>query len=67
MENKTIKSQEEKFAELFISMSTDFLLKKISLEHYANTLNMVNEQFQQMLFEDESRKAEEDINDFDNW
>lgn len=48
-------------------MSTDFLLKKISLEHYANTLNMVNEQFQQMLFEDESRKAEKDINEFDNW
>lgn len=59
-----MKSEEEKSAELFIAMSVDFLQGKINLEHYANTLNMVNEKFQNMVYEDLTRQAESEMDDF---
>jgi hypothetical protein len=40
--------EEEKYAELIISMSTDFLLKKIDFSHYANTLDMINNKVQKL-------------------
>lgn len=54
-----MKSQEEKYAELIMSLSQDFLLKKIDLSHYVNTLDMINTNFQNMHFQDNQRIAEE--------
>lgn len=59
-----MKSEEEKYAELFIAMSMDFLQGKIGLEHYANTLDMANEKFQNMVYEDLTRQAESEMDDF---
>lgn len=36
------KNELEKFAELLISMSTDFLLGKITEDHYKNMIDMIN-------------------------
>ena len=38
------KTETQKYAELIISMSTDYLLGKISEEHYKNTLEMAVKQ-----------------------
>ena len=38
------KTETQKYAELIISMSTDYLLCKISEEHYKNTLEMAVKQ-----------------------
>ena len=35
-----MKTETEKYAELLISMSTDYLLGKIDEEHYKNVLEM---------------------------
>lgn len=39
-----MKDETTKYAELIISMSTDFLLGKIGEQHYANTLLMIAQQ-----------------------
>lgn len=58
-----MKSEEEKYAELIISMSTDFLLGKINFNHYSKTLDMINTNIQNMNFEDNQRIADEIVND----
>lgn len=37
-----MKSEQERYAELIISMSTDFLLGKIEFSHYATTIDLIN-------------------------
>lgn len=59
-----MKSEEVKYAELFIAMSMDFLQGKIDLEHYANTLNMANEKFQNKVYENLTRQSENEMDDF---
>lgn len=54
-----MKSQEEKYAELIMNLSQDFLLKKIDLSHYVSTLDMININFKNMYFQDNQRVAEE--------
>ena len=43
-----MKSEKEKYAELIISMSTDFLLGKIDFNHYTNTLDIINTNIQKL-------------------
>lgn len=49
-----MKTEEQKYAELFFAMSTHYLMGKIDLERYANALNTTNEKFQKMV--NEARK-----------
>lgn len=53
-----MKSEEEKYVELIISMSSDFLLRKITFDHYANTLDNINNHIQIMNYEDNQRIAD---------
>lgn len=40
-------SETRKYAELFISMSNDFLLNKIDVDHYVSTMEMAFKQMQE--------------------
>lgn len=59
-----MKSEEEKYAELIISLTKDFLLGRIDFNHYADTLDTINKNIQKMHYEDNQRAADDLINDF---
>jgi len=59
-----MKSEEEKYAELIISMSTDFLIGKINFDLYASNLNVINKNIQKMNYEDNQRMADDILDKF---